>query len=75
MRIVLAEVSARHFQFQAVGYTHEECRTALKEAWEVHCRDYPDAQMDFMQWCLDNEEVNFTVTTIGGVLRDGETIL
>lgn len=72
---VLATVQSRHFEFQALAPTIEDAHDALLAAWEVHCRDYPGAEMGLMQRWIDDGEAQFHEITVGGVLRDGETLL
>jgi hypothetical protein len=73
--LVLATLDTSHFAFEALGRTREECEQLLKDAWEVHTRDYPQAEIGYMRRLIDDGDVNFSTITVGGVLRDGETLL
>lgn len=73
MTIHLIELESAHFQFQAFGATLEDATQAMRDALEVHCRDYPDADMDYLRWLLEND-ANVMEVSVPGALRDGEVI-
>lgn len=73
--LVLATLETRNFSFEVLARTKEECERLFRDAWEIHCRDYPEADMDRMAIWLEDGEPNFHTITVGGVLRDGETLL
>ncbi len=72
---ILAEVHTSHFEFQALAATKPLADRLLLDAWEIHCRDYPDADMGMMLETIDDGDVNYLTIASGGVLRDGETLL
>lgn len=73
--LVLATVDSSHFEFQALARSRAQAEKALLAAWVNHRRDYPGAQVDLMQRWIDDGEAQFHEIAVGGVLRDGETIL
>lgn len=74
--IWVAECTTRHFDFLATGHTQDEAHDSLKAGLEVHSRDYPDADLDWLRSLLDpdNGDVNYYEVTVPGCLRDGALI-
>jgi hypothetical protein len=68
-RLVLGEVTTRHFRFTVLCSSEAEVRAAFKKAWAIHSRQ-TGADPDY----LTTDTIEITVLPIGVVLRDGSPL-
>lgn len=65
--MVLAHFETPNFDFHALAGSDREARQLLREAWQVHAREY-EADPDYFDRYVD--DVRYAVIEPGEVLRD-----
>lgn len=69
MILHLATLETRNYRFQALGFTEQEARAALEQAWNAHAE-----QTGGIGWQRLADDVNVSALETGTAYRDGSPI-
>jgi hypothetical protein len=62
----------RNFTFEAFGTSQRECEKALRKGWKKHCKQYPDADKDYLTQCWDS--LNLDEISLNSCMRDHDIL-